>query len=105
MAALLNPYLDFDGTARGAMTLYRSLFGGDRSVMTFGDMGMTLTKGDNVSVSLSGDDEPELSRWLEALAEGGEVQMPLEKQMWGDVFGQTTDKFGIVWLVNIGQPG
>jgi PhnB protein len=35
------------------------------------------------------------------LAEGGTVDVPLEKQMWGDVFGQLTDRFGIGWLVNI----
>ena len=27
--------------------------------------------------------------------------MPLEKQMWGDEFGQFTDKFGIQWMINI----
>jgi PhnB protein len=30
--------------------------------------------------------------------------MPLEKQMWGDEFGQVKDKFGIAWMVNISQP-
>jgi PhnB protein len=30
--------------------------------------------------------------------------MPLEKQMWGDEFGMCTDRYGIPWLVNIGQP-
>jgi PhnB protein len=28
----------------------------------------------------------------------------MEKQMWGDEFGQCVDKFGVGWLVNIGQP-
>jgi len=27
--------------------------------------------------------------------------MPLEKAMWGDMFGMCMDKFGISWLVNI----
>lgn len=27
--------------------------------------------------------------------------MPLEKQMWGDVYGQLVDQFGIVWHCNI----
>ena len=27
--------------------------------------------------------------------------MPLEKQMWGDEFGQVIDRFGISWMVNI----
>jgi PhnB protein len=29
--------------------------------------------------------------------------MPLEKQMWGDEFGQCVDRFGISWMVNITQ--
>ena len=27
--------------------------------------------------------------------------MPLEKQMWGDVFGMCTDKYGVPWMVDI----
>ena len=27
--------------------------------------------------------------------------MPLEKAMWGDIFGMCKDKFGISWVVNI----
>ena len=26
--------------------------------------------------------------------------MPLERQMWGDDYGQFRDKFGVVWHVN-----
>ena len=26
---------------------------------------------------------------------------PLERQMWGDEFGQCKDRFGVPWLVNI----
>jgi PhnB protein len=29
--------------------------------------------------------------------------MPLEKQAWGDEFGMCVDKFGVAWMVNIGQ--
>jgi PhnB protein len=28
----------------------------------------------------------------------------LEKQMWGDEFGMCDDRFGITWMVNVGQP-
>ena len=38
-----------------------------------------------------------------AQVSGGTVTMPLEKQAWGDEFGSCTDRFGINWLVNIGQ--
>ena len=58
-------------------------------------------EGNNVTISLSGDDAESLRSRFEGLAEGGTVDMPLEKQVWGDEFGQLTDRFGIGWLVNI----
>ncbi|HEY2206408.1 MAG TPA: VOC family protein [Pseudonocardia sp.] len=66
--------------------------------------GMAHDPGHNISVSLSGDDGDELRGYWAALAEGGTVSVPLEKQMWGDEFGMCTDRFGIDWMVNIGQP-
>jgi PhnB protein len=65
--------------------------------------GMARTVGNNITISLSGDDEALLRARFERLAEGGSVDVPLEKQMWGDVFGQLTDRFGIGWLVDIAQ--
>ncbi|MGY1811935.1 VOC family protein [Blastococcus sp. SYSU D00820] len=59
---------------------------------------------DKVSCSLSGDDVDTLTRWFQGLAEGGTVDVPFEKQMWGDLFGQVTDRFGIRWLVNATAP-
>ena len=29
------------------------------------------------------------------------VHVALEKQMWGDEFGQCQDRFGVPWMVNI----
>jgi PhnB protein len=66
--------------------------------------GMQHNPGDNITVSLSGDDGDDLRGYFERLAEGGTVTMPLEKQMWGDEFGMCADKFGINWMVNVSQP-
>jgi PhnB protein len=67
--------------------------------------GQELHPGDNMSVSLSGDsaDADALRGYFTKLADGGTVTVPLEKQMWGDEFGMCIDKFGIAWMVNIGQ--
>ncbi|MEU3791164.1 VOC family protein [Streptomyces fructofermentans] len=65
--------------------------------------GMDFDPGNNFSVSLSGDDESELRGYWEKLSAGGVVAVPLEKQMWGDVFGMCTDRFGIPWMVNISE--
>ncbi len=132
MAARLNPYIQFDGTAREAMEFYKAVFGGDLTTSTFKEFGashgpedddklmhsqletpsgftlmasdtpqgMTYNPGENISVSLSGNDE-ELRGYYEKLSDGGKVMMPLEKQAWGDEFGMVSDKFGINWMVNI----
>ena len=60
--------------------------------------------GNNVTLSLMGDDETLLRSAYLKLSEGGSVTMPLEKQMWGDIYGSFTDRFGIVWQVNISTP-
>ena len=66
--------------------------------------GMEHRPGTNMAVSLSGDDAEQLRGYWQKLSEGGTVSVPLEKQMWGDEFGMCVDKFGIGWMVNIGQP-
>ena len=61
-----------------------------------------------ISISLSGDDDAELSGYWDKLLEGGTVTMPLEAAPWGDKFGMLTDRFGVAWMVNIAgnqQPG
>jgi PhnB protein len=66
--------------------------------------GMEHNPGTNIAISLSGDDADELHRYWNGLSDGGTVTVPLEKQMWGDEFGMCVDRFGIGWMVNIGQP-
>jgi PhnB protein len=66
--------------------------------------GMQRNPGDNITISLSGDDGDQLRGYWEQLSDGGTVTMPLEKQMWGDEFGMCVDRFGVPWMVNISQP-
>ncbi len=61
------------------------------------------TTGDNVHLSLTGQDGKKLTDVFNKLASGGKVDMPLAKQFWGDTFGMLTDKFGVHWMVNIGS--
>lgn len=63
--------------------------------------GMSLDSGATISLSLSGDNEPELRGYWDKLIVGGQVTVPLEKAPWGDLFGMLTDKFGVKWMVNI----
>ncbi|MBU2664356.1 VOC family protein [Actinoplanes bogorensis] len=60
--------------------------------------------GDTMTVSLSGDPGEGLEEAWDKLADGGNVTMPFEKQMWGDVYGQLVDKFGTPWMVDVVAP-
>lgn len=66
--------------------------------------GMEPRLGASIAISLSGDDEAELRGYWDGLAADGQIEMPLAPQVWGDTFGQLTDKFGIGWMVNIAGP-
>lgn len=63
--------------------------------------GMPHQAGSSISVSLSGDDADALRGWWQQLSDGGTVDVPLGKQVWGDEFGACTDRFGVDWMVNI----
>ena len=62
-------------------------------------MGFTINKGNNFYINLQPDSRADTDRLFNALAEGGEVEMPLEDAFWGDYFGSLTDKFGIKWML------
>ncbi|MEO7236147.1 MAG: VOC family protein [Lapillicoccus sp.] len=132
MTQRLNPYLNFGTDAAEAMAFYQSVFGGELTTSLFkefgtegadGDLvmhgqlvtdaGFTLMGADTPSfmerktgsaivVSLSGDESEALHGYWTKLTDGATVSTPLEKQMWGDEFGQLTDRYGVDWLVNIG---
>lgn len=57
--------------------------------------------GSFVALGLSGDDGDELRVYWERLSESGTVTVPLERQMWGDEYGECRDRFGVTWLVTI----
>ena len=63
---------------------------------------MDFTPGNTVTISLSGNETEELHGYWDKLADGADVTMPLQTQIWGDEFGMCVDKFGVEWMVNIG---
>jgi PhnB protein len=65
---------------------------------------MEYRQGTDMYMSLSGDDEAELSGYFEKLSVGGTVGEPLKKAPWGDTFGMVIDKYGVKWMVNIAGP-
>lgn len=53
------------------------------------------------SLSLTFADEAEARRRFAALAEGGQVQMPLGNTFFSPCFGMLVDRFGVCWMVMV----
>jgi PhnB protein len=55
------------------------------------------------ALSLSVPTEAEAARRFAALADGGQVQMPLTKTFFSPRFGMVADRFGVSWMVIVAQ--
>jgi PhnB protein len=53
------------------------------------------------ALSLTVADEAEAERRFAALADGGQVQMPLGKTFFSARFGMVADRFGVSWMVYV----
>jgi PhnB protein len=67
-----------------------------------GELAPPGTATPRVRLSIASADAAEGERVFAALAEGGTVTLPYQKQFWGAHFGMVTDRFGIDWMVNAG---
>jgi PhnB protein len=56
-----------------------------------------------ISLTLNPADEAEARRLYDALAAGGQAQMPLAKTFFSPAFGIVVDKFGVSWMVVVEQ--
>ena len=53
------------------------------------------------SLSVAVPNEAEANRVFAALADGGQVQMPLAKTFWSPRFGMVADRFGVSWMISV----
>ena len=134
MATAAIPYITFAGNAREALNFYQAVFGGKVEISTFGDFNVpgspadgvmhgalatdefvvygsdamfngTMDDANRIRIAIASDDLDTLSPSFEALAQGGKVVQALEKQVWGDTYGEVVDQYGVAWMFNIGSAG
>lgn len=63
-------------------------------------MGGPVKPGTNFSIAIDVESEEEADRIFNALSEGGQADMSMQKMFWGAYFGSLKDKFGIAWMVS-----
>jgi PhnB protein len=72
---------------------------GDMVLMLMdGRTGEPVARDTNVLVSIAFNDLAEMTTSFEALADGGQVTVPLHDAFWGARFGMVNDRHGIRWM-------
>jgi PhnB protein len=74
---------------------------GDTTVMASDGSGREPAAFTGFSLSVAVPDEATADRIFGALAEGGQVRMPLGRTFWSPRFGMVADRFGVQWMVNV----
>ena len=59
------------------------------------------TKFEGFSLSLTVSDVAEAEKTFAALADGGQVRMPMSKTFFSPKFGMVSDRFGVTWMVYV----
>jgi PhnB protein len=84
---------------RGEKVMHTSFRIGDTQLMASDGNAKGNPSFQGVSLALSVADEAEAERKFNALADGGQVQMPLAKTFFSSRFGMVADRFGVSWMV------
>lgn len=53
-----------------------------------------------VMIAVQVDDDAHVRRIFDALAQGGQVTMPLAPAFWATSFGMLVDRYGVAWALN-----
>ena len=74
---------------------------GDGVLLMSDGMCTGSTKFEGIALSFTVPDETVAEKRFNALAEGGEVRMPLTKTFFSPRFGMLQDKFGVGWMIYV----
>jgi len=77
---------------------------GDTRVMASDGMSTELPSHAGVTLSITADSEDQARRHFAALAEGGQLFMPIGPTFWSPCFGMCRDRFGVHWMVGVDGP-
>jgi PhnB protein len=67
-------------------------------------MGFKINFGNNMYIYIDAESRSEADKIFAGLSEGGNVEMPMTDQFWGDYFGSLVDKFGVRWMIGYSAP-
>jgi PhnB protein len=85
----------------GEKIMHADLKIGDGVVLLSDGMCTGSQSFEGFALSFTVKDEADADRLFAALADGGQVQMPLSKTFFSPRFGMVQDRFGVGWMVYV----
>jgi PhnB protein len=86
------------------LIMHAALTFGDNLLMASDDPTGNFDGMRGIQVNYTVPDVAEAERVFAALAEGGQVTMPIAETFWSPRFGMCVDRFGTPWMVNAEAP-
>ena len=83
-----------------SVVMHASLKVGDGLLMGSDDLSGDDGPKTGFSVCYTAPDVAIANRVFNALADGGEVTMPIQSTFWASAFGMVVDRFGVSWMVD-----
>lgn len=80
------------------------------AALSFGDGDLLMASDDptgdgtgvrGMAINLTLTEADEVRQIFDALADGGEIQMPIGETFWSPLFGLCVDRFGTAWMVDL----
>jgi PhnB protein len=72
---------------------------GETQLLASDGMCSGKSKFDGFSLAITARDDADAKRMFNALADGGQVRMPLTKTFFASSFGMVADRYGVGWMV------
>jgi PhnB protein len=86
----------------GDKVMHASVRIGDSTILMSDGQSQNRPRFEGFALTLIVASEAEADRMFAALAEGGQIQMPLTKTFFSPRFGMLVDRFGVTWMIYVG---
>lgn len=91
--------------ASGDKVLHAEFTLGETTLMASDGMASGKPEFKGVGQSITTASDAETKRLFDALADGGQIQLPLARTFFSSAFGMVSDRFGVTWMVITEMPG
>jgi len=91
------------GSTQPEKVMHASFRIGETEIMASDGRCEGRPKFEGISLTISAADVAGAERMFNALAAGGQVQMPMTKTFFSPRFGMVADRFGVSWMIIVAQ--